>query len=317
MAPRRIKLEPKLLVILLIALLAVQAGCGSTVDKKTDDVEATLSGGYAAPDLLIEPDELESRLGEARLVVIDTRPADFYGAGHIPGAVNSDWTEYTYTRPATPNFWQLLPVGLVQLRLGLRGVSRDDEVVVYNDQAEGWGEDGRFFWMLSYLGHEKVRILNGGWSAWIDGGGPTATEASPRPPTLYRVDLRPDILADKAWMVARLGDPEIRFVDSRSAAEYKGTVLSGEARGGHIPGSVNLPWWDTLGADNRIKHASDLERMLDRIAVSPDQEVAVYCTGGVRSGHLFFVMKLLGYPRVRNYDGSYWEWAADPALPVE
>ena len=302
-----------LLALAIVSLLASQAGCGSSTEFKGDSTPST--GGYVNSHLLISAEELDQRLGETRLTVIDPRPAGEYGQAHIPGALNVSWDHLTYL--AGPNYWQLLPVVWIELGLGLRGISRDHEIVVYNDQQTGWGEDGRFFWMFSYLGHERVRVLNGGWDQWVREGRRTTTEVSPRSPTLYRVDLRPDLLADKGWMVDNLDDLGVVIIDSRSAEEYHGTVLYGEARGGHIPGAVNLHWMDTLGPDGRIRPAAELERMLGALGVSPDLEVAAYCTGGVRSGHLFFVLKLLGYPSVRNYDGSFWEWAADPSLPVE
>jgi len=302
-----------MLVLAIISLTAYQAGCGSSTEFKGDSTPST--GGYVNSHLLISAVDLEQRLGEPRLTVIDSRPAGKYGQAHIPGAVNVEWNHFTYLQG--PDYWQLLPVGWIELGLGLRGISRDHEIVVYNDQQTGWGEDGRFFWMFSYLGHERVRVLNGGWNQWVREGRRTTAEVSSRSPTFYRIDLRPEILADKDWMVAGLDDPGVVIVDSRSAEEYGGTVLYGEARGGHIPGAVNLHWMDTLGPDGRMKAAAELDWMLGALGVSPDLEVAAYCTGGVRSGHLFFVLKLLGYPHVRNYDGSFWEWAADPSLPVE
>jgi len=309
----RIPRKKTLLSILIVSLIASQAGCGTSTEFKGDSTPST--GGYVNAHLLISAGELEQRLDDPQLTVIDSRPTGEYRQSHIPGAVNVQWNHLTYL--LGPDYWQLLPVVWIQLGLGLRGISRDHEIVVYNDQQTGWGEDGRFFWMFSYLGHERVRVLNGGWNQWVREGRRTTAEVSPRSPTLYRVDLRPEFLADKDWMVESLDDPGVAIIDSRSAEEYNGTVLYGEARGGHIPGAVNLHWMETLGPDGRIRPAAELERMLGELGVSPDREVAAYCTGGVRSGHLFFVLKLLGYPNVRNYDGSFWEWAADPSLPVE
>ena len=308
-----IDIKKVLLFLAIVSLIASQAGCGSSTEFKGDSTPST--GGYVNSHLLISTRDLEQRLGDPQLTIIDSRPAGVYGQAHIPGALNVQWNHFTYL--LGPSYWQLLSAGWIELGLGLRGISRDHEIVVYSDHQTGWGEDGRFFWMFSYLGHERIRVLNGGWDQWVREGRRTTTEVSPRSPTLYRVDLRPELLADKDWMVESLDDPEVVIIDSRSAEEYNGTVLYGEARGGHIPGAVNLHWMDTLGPDGRIRPAAELEQMFGELGVGPDREVAAYCTGGVRSGHLFFVLKLLGYPHVRNYDGSFWEWAADPSLPVE
>ena len=136
-------------------------------------------------------------------------------------------------------------------------------------------------------------------------------------PKVYRPEVQPEILADKSWMMANYDAAGTVVIDSRRPEEYNGAVLYGEPRGGHIPGAQNLHWKETITTDYTIKPADALQQMLDDIGVAPDKEIAVYCTGGVRSGHLYFVLKLMGYPNVRNYDGSFWEWAADAELPVQ
>jgi len=299
------------LVFLLAALplAATQPGCGSSTELKNS------GEAYARPELLISTEELSEILNDPALVVIDVRPKEAYDAEHIPGAVNLQWTRFTHLLGA--KFWQLLPLWVVELHLGLSGITIDDAIVLYNDQETGWGEDGRFYWMFAYLGQPNVRVLNGGWNLWTLEGRETTTDTAPTGLTRYRAELRPELLADKSWMTGHLGDPDVRVIDSRSREEYDGAVLYGEARGGHIPGARSLHWRETIGPDFKIRPASELREALEAIDVTGDAEVALYCTGGVRSGHLYFVLDLLGYDRIRNYDGSFWEWAADTELPIE
>jgi len=280
-----------------------------------DGASETPDGDYANADLLISPEALEAELGGSQLLVIDTRPSIDYRKGHIPGAINLQWTQFTYL--IGPKYWQLLPLPTVQQRLGQAGISRNHGIVIYNDQENGWGEDGRVFWMLSYLGQERIQILNGGWNRWILEGRETTREVQARPAAVFEAEVKPEVLATKAWMVEKYEGSGVRIIDGRSPEEYGGAVLYGEARGGHIPGAVNLPWGETLSQDFSIKPAAELNKTLSGMGLNTASEVAVYCTGGVRSGFLFFILKLLGYTNVRNYDGSFWEWAADPELPVE
>ena len=300
---------------LLWAILINQAQCcSSPVSRK--NVIMSAEQGYAYPELLISTETLNNDLNEnTQLTIIDVRPNGDFRKGHIPGAINLQWTHCTY--PSGSKAWQLLPLWIVQLRLGLAGISRGDKIVIYGDQETGWGEDGRFFWMFSYFGHDNFRILNGGWNQWNLEGRSTTNKNKFNFPTWYRAEVRPELLADKNWVKENYKKSGIAVIDARSPEEYKGAVLYGEPRGGHIPGAKSLPWKETIGSDYKIKPAEELQRMLSSIGVEPGQETAVYCTGGVRSGHLYFVLKLLGYQKVRNYDGSFQEWAADPELPVE
>lgn len=297
----------------LSLLTWVAMACASLTDPRSQPEGP--GAGYASPELIISTAELDSMLGDTGLVVVDARPAKDYGAGHIPGAVNLEWTDFTQS--AGPRFWQLLPVPEIERRLGAAGVGDGDRIVVYGDLRRGWGEDGRLFWMLAYLGQEDVRVLNGGWSLWSAERRPESARTQARSPVQFTATVRPELMAEKAWMAQHHGDPGVRLVDTRNLLEYSGAVLHGEARGGRIPGAMHLHWKRTLAPDLTIRPAAHLEAMLMDLGVGPESEVAVYCTGGVRSGHLYFVLKLLGYPEVRNYDGSIWEWAADKTLPME
>lgn len=270
--------------------------------------------GYANAALLVTGQQVADHLGEGGFHILDARSPEQYAAGHIPGAVNLPAAAITRTINGIPGM--LAPIPVVEQALGDRGVSRNSQVVIYDNF--GGVQATRLFWILDYLGHPRVSVLQGGFELWQQEGRPVSRETPQPQVTRYQATPDPSKLADLAWMRGHLQAPEIVLLDTRSLREFTGQVPGRQVRRpGHIPGAVNVDWVRNLTAQpRRFKTGADLAQLYQGVGVTPEQEIVVYCRTGMRASHTYFVLRLLGYPRVRLYDGSYVEWSADTTLPV-
>jgi thiosulfate/3-mercaptopyruvate sulfurtransferase len=264
---------------------------------------------YSSPHLLIAPSELAQQL--SAFVILDLRPAEDFAAGHLPGAVHLDLFGVslidTDPAPLRAFLW------MIEHLLASRGVS-DRPVVVY-DERSGI-RAARAFWFLEHFGHRAVRVLDGGFGAWTRGGHPVTTAAQPPPKSDWSGTRIPETLAAWRDVHERLGRPGTVILDTRSEGEYRGTTVRAK-RGGAIPGAVHIEWTRNLAPDGTFKPAAELRAMYEAAGVTPDREVITYCQGGYRAAHAYLALRLLGYPRVRNYLGSWKEWGDRQDLPVE
>jgi thiosulfate/3-mercaptopyruvate sulfurtransferase len=261
--------------------------------------------------LLVHPDELGARLAEPALVLIDARPAAAYVAGLIPGAAHLDLfgASLRDTSPAPLAAFEWMMAHLLELR----GVTRERRVIVY-DEDSGM-RAARVLWLLHLFGHPAARLLDGGMRRWRAEGRPLAREARDPEPATFVVERRPEHLATAADVRAALTRPEVVIVDTRSRAEYTGELVRA-ARGGAVPGAVHLEWTRNLDAEGRFLAPGELRRMYAAAGVAPEREVITYCHGGYRAAQSWVALKLAGYPRVRNYLGSWNEWGNRPDLPI-
>jgi len=261
------------------------------------------------PHPLITPQELGAA-GDALL--LDVQPAHLFAREHLSGAVHLDlWGVSlvdTSEAPLRAFMW------MIGHQFSLRGVSPDRPVVVYEE--ESGVRAARAFWLLEYLGHPDVRVLDGGLGAWKAAGLPTTTDAAAPTPSDWHGTPDPDLIATWRQVADRLGRAETALVDTRTDAEYRGEHVRAR-RGGAIPGAVHLEWKRNLAADGRLKPAAELRQMYGDAGVTPDREVVTYCQGGYRAAHTYLALRVLGYPRVRNYVGSWKEWGDREDLPIE
>jgi thiosulfate/3-mercaptopyruvate sulfurtransferase len=270
------------------------------------------------PDL-IDTATLDQNLGREGLVIVDVRGKAAYAfGGHIPGAVNATWHEFSDPDAAAKG---LLDPDTARLERKIRalGINQDSDVVIYSNPFDNWGDEGRMFWMLQYLGHTRLKILDGGWVKW------TAEQrkyehgvVTPKPGN-FMVAANAGVIIEKEELkrLVKRPHPETVIADARSLEEYAGKEISGIPRSGHIPGAVSVPWNAFLNPDATVKDLSRIRAELDDKGFHTSHEVVCYCTGGVRSAWLYVVLKLAGYEKVRNYPGSWWEWSRDFAAPVE
>ena len=265
--------------------------------------------------ILIEPKALRATLSDSQLLVVDLSKAAAYAQRHIPGAMHM---EYSILNGGTQPAPGLLPPEerLAQIA-GMLKLEKMSRVVAYDD--EGSGCAARLAWTLHYLGYESVQVLNGGLQAWTDEGHPV--DDRPVLPdvaaTLALASRNPSVLADHTYVLRHLEDESVVLLDARTPEEYAGTKVRA-ARGGHIPGAVNLNWLDTIDKHSslRLKSPEILNDALKTLGVRPEQEVITYCHSHHRSAHAWLMLKSLGFPRVRGYAGSWSEWGNHPDTPV-
>ena len=264
-------------------------------------------------DPLIAPAALAAELAHAQPpLLIDLRPAEQFARGHLPGAVHLDlWGLSLIDTDEAPLRAFMWMIGHL---FSLRGVTPERRVVVY--ESDAGMRAARAFWFLEYLGHPDVRVLDGGSHAWERAGLPMTTEAVAPTPSTWHGTAHPDKLATWRQVHERLGRPETVIVDTRSDGEYRGEVVRAR-RGGAIPGAVHLEWTRNLTKDGAFLPADALRAMYEAAGVTPDREVVTYCQGGYRAAHAYLALRRLGYPRVRNYTGSWKEWGDREDLPIE
>lgn len=272
---------------------------------------------------LIDTETLQQSLGRegegAGLVVVDVRGKAAYAfGGHIPGAVHATWHEFSDPNAAAKGL--LDPdIGRLEAKVRALGINDDSEVVIYSNPFDNWGDEGRMYWMLEYLGHRHLRILDGGWVKWIDEKRPYEHGVAGPKSGDFKATPNPELIVmkDELKKIVRSPEAGVTLVDARSLEEYAGREMPGIPRPGHIPSAVNVPWNLFLNGDATVKDPDSILGILQERGVEPDRPVVCYCTGGVRSSWLYFVLKLAGHQRVRNYPGSWWEWSRDYAAPVE
>jgi thiosulfate/3-mercaptopyruvate sulfurtransferase len=267
---------------------------------------------YNPAALLTTPNQLKPKIGAANLCLIDTRTAEEFAEGHISGAVHFDLFGISLidTRPDPLKAFMWMMLHLFELR----GVTQDKEVVVY--EALSGMRAARALWFLEYFGHPDVRLLDGGIEAWRKSGYEVTRAVSPAKAVHFKIGERSEILAPVDYVRDSVGQDGVQILDTRSEAEYMGRNIRA-ARGGAIPGAVHLEWTQNLDAEGKFKTKAELETMYRNLGLTPDKEIVPYCQGGYRSSHSYLALRLIGYPKVRNYIGSWKEWGDRLDLPIE
>jgi len=274
---------------------------------------------YAHPEVLVSTEWLEANLGTPGLVVVESdEDVLLYDVSHIPGAVKIDW-HTDLNQSVVRDYLQGPEFAALASRSGIK---RDSTVVIYGDASNWWASYA--LWVFKLFGHEDVRLLDGGREKWIVEGRPVTKDSTSVEPTDYPVISRDDI-TDRAFrdqVLEHIGKP---MVDVRSPQEYNGERThmpnypqEGALRAGHIPGAQSVPWARAANEDKTFKSRAELEAIYQgEKGLKVDDDVVAYCRIGERSSHTWFVLKyLLGFTKVRNYDGSWTEWGSLVGAPI-
>jgi thiosulfate/3-mercaptopyruvate sulfurtransferase len=275
---------------------------------------------YAHPERLVSTEWLAEHLGEPGLVVVESdEDVLLYETGHIPGAVKVDW----HTELNDPVVRDYVNGEQFAALLGSKGIARDTTVVIYGDKNNWWAAYA--LWVFTLFGHEDVRLLDGGRDLWIAEGRPITTEPPVVRPVEYPVVERDDsrVRAFKDDVLENLG--KLPLIDVRSPEEYTGERTHMPAypdesalRGGHIPTAASVPWARAAAPDGTFKSREELDAIYrDEAGLGEADDVIAYCRIGERSSHTWFVLThLLGFEKVRNYDGSWTEWGSAVRVPI-
>jgi len=282
---------------------------------------ASSASGYVHPEVLVETSWVAEHLNDPgiRLVEAD-EDVLLYELGHIPGAVKLDWHVDVQDAVARDFVDQK---GFEQL-MSQWGINNDTLIILYGDKNNWYACYS--FWLFKMYGHTNMKVMNGGRQKWEAEKRAFSKEVPHYAATSYKAQsLDETIRAYRDEVHVGLTDPNRRLTDVRSLQEYTGELLhmvnypqEGAQRGGHIPTAKSIPWATAANADGTFKSAGELREIYYGKDVTPDKDVISYCRIGERSAHTWFALTyLLGYPRVRNYDGSWTEWSNLVRAPIE
>ncbi len=279
--------------------------------------------GYARPDVLVSTDWVEQHLEDPGVRVIESNEDTLlYASGHVPGAVHVDWTSDLNDQLRR----DYISRDAFEALMSRIGVTPETTVVFYGDKNNWWACYA--FWVFQLFGHTNAKVMDGGRIKWQKENRPLSRETPSYPASRYRATDRNDapIRAYRDDVLAHM-KKQGQLVDVRSPEEYSGERMhmpdypnEGALRGGHIPGAKSVPWARAINPeDGTFKSAAELKQLYcDTQKLSPREETIAYCRIGERSSHTWFALKyLLGFEKVRNYDGSWTEWGNSVGVPIE
>jgi len=302
-----------MLLTLVLATMLGSAGCGNTNSTDSTNGTKTAALDKEMESYYVTTDWLKENLDN--VVIIDARADKEYNAAHIKGAINVTWQMLSNmtVKQGEANWGVILPQSELEAKLGSLGIDGSKTVIVYNDPS-GLGEEGRILWTLRTAGIENSKMLNGGYPAWTAAKGETSSDvAKPAAVSFKMASPQYDsLLATTEYVQANKAD--IKIVDTRSTEEYNGSTNHGENYNGakaygHIEGAVSLPYSNLYNDDGTIKSITDLKAVFEAAGLKPEDEIVTYCTVGIRSGFAAEILRMCGYTNVKNYNGSFSEWA--------
>lgn len=326
------RFRKKVLVLCLIMVLSVAAGCGkqdtdNTVDaaekiegdaqeqqeesEAEKDAEEIPDDGHFHGEYIITGEYAKDRIGAEDVLFIDARGWQKAVLGTLKGAIATTWQDLCTCQEgqAGDADWGKIPApDDLEGRLGELGITKDKEIIVFADTLDGWGDDARLVWEFLAAGFEDVKMIDGGYAAAKAAGAETQLFASGSEPGEVTVDSIDNTHVMTTEELQANYD-EYTIVDVRTDEEYNGAILYNEARGGHLPGAIHVRYTDLFQEDGTLKPNSELAEMFESAGVDKEDKVVTYCTGGIRSAYTQLVLEMCGYENTWNYDQSFWRWA--------
>ncbi len=277
--------------------------------------------GFVHPEVLVSTDWAEQHLedGNLRFVEVDV-DTSAYESGHLPGAVGWNWKRDLQDAPSR----DVVDQADFATLLGHSGIRNDTTIILYGDNNNWFAAYA--FWLLKYYRHADVRLMDGGRKKWVAENRPLTQIVPGNAVQAYTIQgVNRELRALRDYVASGLERAGVGLVDVRSPKEFSGELLApeglpqeGSQRGGHIPGAANIPWSQAVDEDGTFKSFDELRSLYQAKEITPDKEVIAYCRIGERSSHTWFVLKyLLGFSKVRNYDGSWTEWGSLIGAPIE
>jgi thiosulfate/3-mercaptopyruvate sulfurtransferase len=290
---------------LLLSLFVLLLGSGPAF--------AALEDYFVSTDWLVK--------NRDQVVVVDVRKAALYYLGHVDGAHLVEREQFLSKRSGVKS---LVPtVAEISALLGEFGISEETTVIAYAEDDNPYA--ARFIWTLRYHGHEKAFVLDGGYQKWNKENHPTAVLPTAAPLAVtYKINSKPgekhlNLRAEGDYVLTRLANPAVVVWDTRRSSEYDGSEVRAD-RGGHIPGATHLNWTNLQKEVNGVKvlkSEQEIRTLLAERGITSEKEIIAHCQTGIRSSYATLVLLGLGYVQVKNYDGSWIEWANNTALPIE
>ncbi len=326
------RFRKKVLVLCLIMVLSVAAGCGkqdtdNTVDaaekiegdaqeqqeesEAEKDAEEIPDDGHFHGEYIVTGEYAKDRIGAEDVLFIDARGWQKAVLGTLKGAIATTWQDLCTCQEgqAGDADWGKIPApDDLEGRLGELGITKDKEIIVFADTMDGWGDDARLVWEFLAAGFEDVKMIDGGYAAAKAAGAETQLFASGSEPGEVTVDSIDNTHVMTTEELQANYD-EYTIVDVRTDEEYNGAILYNEAQGGHLPGAIHVRYTDLFQEDGTLKPNSELAEMFESAGVDKEDKVVTYCTGGIRSAYTQLVLEMCGYENTWNYDQSFWRWA--------
>lgn len=265
--------------------------------------------------LILEPEQLATALAQPNVLLVDLSAPETYVQYHVPGAV---YLEYPWiVHMEKPRVGLLPDKAQLSNVLSALGLTPQTHVIAYDD--EGGGRACRFLWTLDCVGHNQYSLLNGGLIAWTNEGREVTSRIQYPSSSHYEVkSLVEQPIADRQYILDHLNKSDVAIFDARSAPEYTGAKVFA-ARGGHIPGAINIDWTEAMDRQRhmRLKPAEQLRTMLASKGITPDKTIVCHCQSHHRSAHSYIMLKSLGFEKVKGYPGSWSDWGNDMSTPIE
>lgn len=288
-------------------------GCsGTSTENQATEETAQEEAAAFSGEYIVQPSYVKEHMDDENMILVDARGEENARKGTIEGAMATQWQYLSNVEGVEKGDYEwglILPAEELAKRLGEIGLDKNKEIVLFAEGAKGWGDDGRILWTLRAAGYENLKMVDGGFQGLQDAGLETTKEPKKLDPVTVTIDdVNKDHVIDTRELEKTIDDYKV--IDVREDEEYNGAVLYGEAKGGRIPGAIQLRFTDLFNDNGYLKSNDELTAFFEEAGLTKEDQIVTYCTSGIRSAYTQLVMEMLGFQTSKNYDGSYNTWCA-------